>query len=214
MKSLQLLMMFCLSTTLMSQQFEGIIEYQETENENKYVVMLMEMLNRPGPIERYMKKEVRVYIAGDTLICETYDSLGELIQTSLQIGKRIYSNSNFGSQIFKDMSYYPPSISLITNWTKVEKSETPNTKSNLVHYLGSEQTNSRQTIEIGLEKISVDKSQINKTGLFKYFFYENGLVQFERLIYKEMTRVKKDYQYTNQEVSDICKNKVESYYIE
>ena len=198
----------------MSQQFEGIIKYQETENDNKYVVMLMEMQNRPGPIERYLKKEVKVYIAGDTLICETYDSFGELIQTSLQIGNRIYSNSNFSSPIFKDMSHYPPSISLITNWTKIENSEIPNTKSNLIHYLGSEQTNSEQTIEIGLEKISVDRTQINKTGLFKYFFYENGLVQFERLMFKEMTRIKQDYQYANQEVSDICKNKVESYYIE
>jgi len=197
-----------------SQQFEGVITYRQVETNNSILRTLVELQQRPGPIERYLNKQIKVYIAGDTLICERYDSLGILINTSLQIGDNIYSRLNYGEQVFKNFSHYPPSISLINNWKQVKSFRKSIMVDSLIYYIGSENSNPNQITEIGVEtKLDTDNNY-TKNGLFRYFFFKDGWIYHESLKYKDHIATKSNYHYKKKEVSLLCKKKIAEYYIQ
>lgn len=213
MKTKMLFLLMVTSLSIQSQGFEGIVTFKITENQHHLLTSLVNLQNRPGPIERYLNRDATVHIVEDTMIYEIFDSFGVLIHTQLQIDNRIYSHSGFSSLVFKDMTHYPPAISMVEDWQQIDDSKNEYDDSSLHYFIAPGNSHSDQTIEIGVDQSRNIQLTQNRTGLFKYFFH-HGRIYYERLKYGAMLRVKSDFQYEDKEVSSICLDKITGYHIE
>ncbi|MEM6772150.1 MAG: hypothetical protein AAF597_16365, partial [Bacteroidota bacterium] len=128
------------------------------------------------PYDRYLTG-VNVYtISGDTLISESFDSLGKCFYVCVQIGREVYFDSPPFSGDFLNVSSYKTSLEQVEDWERCRYCDNDMPAENLKGYLGAPFNSEKTSFLIGLDSSKEYPAQFALAGIFRDVFTNRGFI--------------------------------------